>query len=203
LASKFGKKNQEPTSENTTEALNNEVEKQENNTTPPDEQNEGSCETVDWAAKCAEQEQLITDLAAQLTRLRADFDNYRRRTRNEIEEITSRAGERLIANMLPVLDNLDRACNATEQGGNLDSIIAGIELVRRGLLDILAAEGLEEVPGVGAPFDPYIHEAVDRSGDETSHVMAVYQKGYRLAGRVLRAAMVKVGPEPAADSDEQ
>ncbi len=203
MTSHCADKNPESTSEHITESLESEVETKESTPAQAEEQQDALRDEVDWAAKCAEQEQVITDLAAQLARLRADFDNYRRRTKNEIEEITSRAGEKLITKMLPVLDNLDRACNATEQGGSLESITAGIELVRRGLLDILAAEGLEEVPGVGALFDPYIHEAVDRSDDATTHVVAVYQKGYKLAGRVLRAAMVKVGPEPAADSDGQ
>lgn len=157
----------------------------------------------DLAEKLAQKSQQFDDLTVQYTRLRADFDNYRRRTRLEIEEITGRANEKLIERLLPVLDNLDRACAAANATDNETSMRAGLELVQRGLMDLLVSEGLEEVPGVGALFDPYVHEAVDRAGDNPTHVIAVYQKGYKLLGKVLRAAMVKVGPEPVADTVEQ
>lgn len=157
----------------------------------------------DWAAELAAKERQYEDVAAQYVRLRADFDNFRRRTRSEMEEMAGRASEKLITNLLPVLDNLDRALDAAKSSADAGGMYAGVDMVRRGLFEVLTAEGLSEVPGVGAPFDPHVHEAVDRNGDDATCVVAVYRKGYRLAGRVLRPAMVKVGPAPTTDAQQQ
>jgi molecular chaperone GrpE len=157
----------------------------------------------DLAADLAAKERQYEELATQYVRLRADFDNHRRRTRTELENMAERAAEKLVANLLPVLDNLDRALDATKMAADAGGLYAGVDMVRRGLIDTLAAEGLMEVPGVGADFDPNSHEAIDRSGDDATCVLEVYRKGYKLAGRVLRPAMVKVGPAPVVDAQQQ
>lgn len=156
----------------------------------------------------AVKERQYEELAAQYLRLRADFDNFRRRTRQEMEQLAGRAAESLIRNLLPVLDNLDRALEAATSLDGGGSIAEGVKLVQRGLVETLAAEGLEELPGVGAPFDPRWHEAVEMQDNEAGGdsgepivVVAEYRKGYLLAGRVLRPAMVRVGPAPVENAD--
>lgn len=171
----------------------------------PAAKNEVGEAVCDLEAALAARERQYEELATQYARLRADFDNYRRRRRQEMEDLSSRAAEGLIRNLLPVLDNLSRALEAAQTSGGNGGLTEGVRLVQRGLMEILAAEGLEELPGVGASFDPRWHEAVEaehsESGEEPVIVQVEYVKGYRLAGRVLRPAMVKVGPAPASEAE--
>lgn len=135
------------------------------------------------------------ELSESLLRLRADFDNYRRRNRRELQEGITRANEELIGQLLPVLDNLDRAL-AVQGDARDNSIRDGLELVYRQFLDILAKEGLEPIKAVGEVFDPNIHNAVmvehvdDPEMD--NKIIQELQKGYSFRERVLRAAVVKV-----------
>ncbi|WP_206830907.1 nucleotide exchange factor GrpE [Alicyclobacillus fructus] len=136
----------------------------------------------------------IEELTQQLLRTRADFDNFRRRTRQEREELVQFATKKLLADLLPVLDNFDRAIQALE-GANEPQIKQGIEMVHRQLVQVLYQYGITEMEAVGAPFDPALHEAVMQEqveGQEPGRVLEVLQKGYLLHGKVLRPAMVKV-----------
>ena len=128
-----------------------------------------------------------------LQRVQADFDNFRRRTAQERQEAAKYCSQRLAMGLLPVLDNFERALKA--EGEDLQGFRNGIELIYRQLRDVLEKEGVKPMDAVGSQFDPNLHEAVmqeqsDQYDDNV--VMEEFQKGYLLADRVIRPAMVKV-----------
>lgn len=136
------------------------------------------------------------DYLADLQRLQAEFSNYRKRMMRETAEASARGAERIVAQLLPVLDNFERAI-AHGEGGE------GVELVFKELKAVLENAGLEEVPGEGLPFDPQVHEAVESREDESvteEVVRAVHRRGYTMNGKLLRAAMVGVS-RPASPAD--
>ena len=146
-------------------------------------------ETVD--PQLEELQKQLLQAQDQYQRVLAEYANYKRRTDQEKEQLgTFVKGEALKA-MLPGIDNLERAVNSPDG----PEYRKGVEMVIRQLLDTLVAMGLEEIPALGQVFDPELHNAVmreDADGVEPETVTEVYQKGYRLSGRVLRPAMVKV-----------
>ncbi len=135
------------------------------------------------------------ELTQRLTRLQADFDNFRKRSRKEMQESIIRANEELIGELLPVLDNFDRAL-VVEENASAESIRNGMELIYRQLLDILGKEGLVPIGADGELFDPHKHDAVlVESIDDPvmdNRVIQELKKGYSFRDRVLRAAVVKV-----------
>jgi molecular chaperone GrpE len=142
------------------------------------------------------------DEAAQMRdrylRLLADFENFRRRSEREKTDFYKYAMGGVLKDLLPVLDNFDRALDHAEQG---DDFHKGVLLIYKQLFDMLEKHGLKPIEESGVPFDPNIHEAVVREEDPSvpSHtVTAILQKGYFLHDRLLRPAMVKVavgGPD--------
>ena len=153
------------------------------------------------------------DASDRLLRLQADWDNYRRRTAAERIAERERAAEKLVTNLLPVLDDMERASEHATQNAEGDEkvtqFVEGVMAVRAKMLDILSKEGVEVIDPAGQAFDPLVHQAVGREEnteafDET--VAQVYQKGYRMGGKVIRSAMVTVtygGPKrPAEESEE-
>jgi len=127
-----------------------------------------------------------------LQRLKAEFDNYRKRTAREQLELTSRAAQRLVNELLPVLDDLERALAAAEEHEEA-KLEEGVRLVHRELADALEREGLAEIETTGV-FDPHVHEALlsQPSDEQEGSVLEVVQKGYRLGDRVLRPARVVI-----------
>jgi molecular chaperone GrpE len=127
-----------------------------------------------------------------LKRVAADFENYRKRVARDQEGLVARAHERLVKELLPVLDDLERALEAAAQHEEA-KLEEGVRLVHRELLEALAREGLVEVETDGQ-FDPHVHEALvsQPSEQEDGSVIEVLQKGYRLGDRVLRPARVVV-----------
>jgi molecular chaperone GrpE len=127
-----------------------------------------------------------------LKRLAAEFDNYRKRTTRDQQALVARAAERLVKELLPVLDDLERALVAADEHQEA-KLEEGVRLVHRSLADALRKEGLEEITTDGA-FDPHVHEALlsQPSEAEEGSVIEVLQKGYRLGDRVLRPARVVV-----------
>jgi molecular chaperone GrpE len=126
-------------------------------------------------------------------RLAADFDNYKKRVAREYLEVTARANERLLNELLPVLDDLERALEAaaSHEEAKLEE---GVQLVHRSLASLLERHGLSEIEAEGA-FDPHVHEALlSQPGEdvEPGSVLQVIQKGYRLGDRVLRPTRVIV-----------
>ena len=130
---------------------------------------------------------------ADLQRVAADFDNYRKRAARDQQSLVARAAERLVAGLLPVLDDLERALQAADEHEEA-KLEEGVALVHRELTDLLRKEGLVEVETDG-PFDPHVHEALlaqPAEGAAQGQVIQVLQKGYRLGDRVLRPARVIV-----------
>ncbi len=130
-----------------------------------------------------------------LQRVAADFDNYRKRVARDQESLATRAHERLVKELLPVLDDLERALQAAAEHEEA-KLADGVQLVFRELRDALSREGLAEVEADGK-FDPHVHEALltQPSDREEGSVLEVLQKGYRLGDRVLRPARVVIaGP---------
>jgi len=127
-----------------------------------------------------------------LKRVAAEFDNYRKRVARDQEGLVARAHERLVKELLPVLDDLERALEAAAQHEEA-KLEEGVRLVHRELVEALAREGLVEVETDGQ-FDPHVHEALvsQPSEEEDGSVIEVLQKGYRLGDRVLRPARVVV-----------
>jgi molecular chaperone GrpE len=128
-------------------------------------------------------------------RAQAEFDNFRKRITREREEERRRAGERLVAEMLPAIDNLERAIEHTAAGGDLKHLLAGVEAVHTQILSVLGKEGVTVIDPMGQHFDPVTQQAVSQKEDldvPEGTVTDVFQKGYQLGERVIRSAMVVV-----------
>jgi len=132
------------------------------------------------------------ELVDRLQRLQAEFENYRKRSARDQQALVARAHERLVKELLPILDDLGRALEAAELHEEA-ALEDGVRLVHRQLTDVLTKEGLTEIETDGA-FDPNVHEALlsQPSDAETGTVLEVLQKGYRLGDRVLRPARVAI-----------
>lgn len=129
----------------------------------------------------------------RLLRLQADFENFRRRTRQEKEDLYKYASEQLVMALLPVLDNFGHALAA--EGDSIAGFKEGVQMIYKQLLDVLAAEGVTPIQAVGEPFDPERHEAVaqDNSGESPANtVVEEFRRGYCLRDKVIRPSMVKV-----------
>lgn len=138
---------------------------------------------------------LAEDHYSQLQRLQADFDNYRKRTQKEKTELIKYASERLVGDLLPVLDNFDRAVSAAKVNPDFTSFSQGVEMILRQMQTALSKEGLKAMEAVGQPFDPNLHDAVLRVESEEypeNTVVEEVQKGYYLKEKLLRPCMVKV-----------
>ena len=152
------------------------------------------------------------DATSRLVRLQADWENYRRRTAQERLDEKERAAEKLVTNLLPVLDDMERAiahasgaAAADGKDDQFDQFVAGVQAVHDKMLGILAREGVEAIDPAGQPFDPLVHQAVGREENKDAYdetVAQVYQRGYRMGGKVIRTAMVTVtygGPKRPAE----
>ncbi len=150
---------------------------------------------VNLAEALAAAERERDEYLDHLRRERADFENFRRRTTRERMDALDRGAQALVANLLGVLDNFGFVLKAAEESTD-GQLAKGTHMVHSELMRALREAGLEEVPGVGAPFDPTWHEAmmqVEADGDvEHPTVVEVLRPGYRFKGRVLRPASVSV-----------
>ena len=129
---------------------------------------------------------------ARALRVQADFDNFRRRSRKEAEEAGQRANADLIATILPVLENFERALSMMQASADRD----GVEMILKQMQQVLENAGLHEIEAEGAVFDPNIHQAVLQESVEDERkgkVLMVMQKGYLLGDKLIRAAVVQVG----------
>lgn len=145
--------------------------------------------------KVKELENELAEAGSRYLRLQADYDNFRRRTREEKSQERKLRAQDLIQDLLPVLDNFKRALEIETTNEETQSLKQGLEMVYRQFFDALKKEGVEEVEALNQPFDPNLHQAVmqeDTEGVEPNTVVAVFQSGYSLNGRVIRPAMVKV-----------
>jgi molecular chaperone GrpE len=151
---------------------------------------------ADLERQLREAEEKRDEHLRDLQRLAADFDNYRKRVARDQDALVARAHERLVKDLLPVLDDLERALEAASQHEEA-KLEEGVRLVHRELKKILDHEGLQEIETDGR-FDPHVHEALlaQPSDAEEGSVIQVVQKGYKLADRVLRPARVVVASAP-------
>lgn len=136
------------------------------------------------------------EMAQQYIRLQADFDNFRKRARQEKEDTAKFAICDGLTGLLPVLDNLERALAGGKDCAEAKDFVVGVEMVYRQLLDTLQNLGLEVIPAVGEPFDPQWHEAiamVEGEPEQSGIIVEELQKGYRFKDKLLRPSMVKVG----------
>ena len=161
-------------------------------------QPEGAEQQDELGALQAERDELFD----RLQRLAAEFDNFRKRAAREQGEVITRANERLVKELLPVLDDLGRALDAAEEHQEAQ-LEEGVRLVHRSLASLLEREGLAEIETDGK-FDPHVHEALlmQPSELEEGSVLEVIQKGYRLGDRVLRPARVVVSAALPASPEE-
>jgi len=132
-----------------------------------------------------------------LRRVAADFDNFRKRTQREMAALVERASERVVRQLLPVLDSFDAALGLEPKSDTEEKLVAGIRNTYELLMDVLRKEGLEPIETWDQPFDPTVHEAVLTSGEGQGPLMVTQdlRRGYKLRDKVLRAALVAVAPE--------
>ena len=199
------------------EAKGPQAEKQTENVESADEAVEQTSETTAEAdnAESGAGDSLEDQLQAALAevekfkdvalRAEAEMQNMQRRTSRDVENAHKFGLERFLQNLLPVVDSIEKAIEASEQAssetGEEDAIAEGVRLCHKLLVDVLHKEGVETVDPVGAPFDPNEHQAmsmVENPDMEPNSVFAVVQKGYKLNGRLVRPAMVMVTKAPAA-----
>jgi len=138
-------------------------------------------------------------------RLAAEFENYKKRAQKDQDEYRKYSNERLLKELLPVIDNLQRALQHSRVSTNQEGVLQGVELTSKKALEILSRFGVSPIPSVGLPFDPAVHQAVAKvngKGQKPNTIVEELEKGYYLNDRVLRPAMVTVA-ESALDDDQQ
>lgn len=153
----------------------------------------------------AEIEQLKKDLAhkskeaddylSHLKRLQADFENHIKRTDKERKDFALYASEKLIIKLLTVLDEFEQALDAMKKGGTKDDMVKGLELLYKNFHKLLADEGVQSIPAIGVPADPYLHEVIlkeKKDGVQDGIIIQELQKGYKMKDKVVRYAKVKV-----------
>jgi len=173
---------------------------------PPAVEVEGDvvAEDVESLTKAlAEEKAMAESHLANWQRAQADFINFKRRAEQERSELVRLANSTLILNLLPVLDDLERALDSVSERLAGLTWVDGIVLIYRKLKAILEGHGLAEIKAVGEPFDPNLHEAVLYGEGEAGKVIEELQKGYTLYDRVLRPTMVKVGKEEKETAEEE
>jgi len=171
--------------------------------TPPAEAQAPAPEQPDIVALVAERD-AVRD---QLLRTLADFDNYRKRLARDHERTKKLAAESVVRDLLPVLDNLERAVDHAD--AEPDALVEGVKMVLGQFRGVLDRHGLKQIPALNKPFDPHVHEAVMQAeSDEIppDHVVQEFEKGYKLGDFVLRPAKVvvsKASSEPAPATEEE
>lgn len=172
-------------------------------------QTEGSASEVapaaaeDLAAQLAAAQAELEAIKDQALRGQAEAENIRRRAARDVENAHKFALEKFAADLLPVVDSLEKAVEAAQSSadaGDNDAIVEGVELSLKLFLDVLEKSGISRIHPIGEPFDPQLHEAmamVENPDAEPNSVLDVMQPGYSLNGRLVRAAMVVVSKAPA------
>ncbi|MDR4492973.1 MAG: nucleotide exchange factor GrpE [Nitrospirales bacterium] len=145
------------------------------------------------------QEELLAAQDKHL-RLAAEFENYKRRSQRDVNESIKFANESLLKNLLPVIDNLERAIQCGKDVGMANAVMEGVELTHKSFLETVEKLGVRQISSAGQPFDPSRHQAVAQVESDTldaNIVVEEFQKGYFLHDRILRPAMVTVSKEPS------
>ena len=142
----------------------------------------------------------------QLLRLRAEFDNYRKRTNSEKEALAHYSKEQILYNIVTIIDNFDKALDAASQKANPESLRKGMELIYKLLKDMVEKEGLKHIESEGCSFNPEFHHAVESRVTEEyedGQIIEVLQKGYMLKDRIVRPAMVVVAKREDSSDQKQ
>lgn len=177
------------------EAMNPEIEENE---VIEEVQEEMKSEASTYTVEGEELEQLRKEADEnhqRYLRTQADFDNFRRRARQEKEDLAKYASQKLVESLVPIVDNFDRAIQASKDTQDFDGLVKGIDMVFRQFEGVLQTEGVKQIESVGLPFNPEFHQAVlqvESDEYEEGIVVEELQKGYMLNDRVIRPAMVKV-----------
>lgn len=175
-------------------------------TQPPPGQQGTAGEVVDMellGRQLEEEKQKAESFLANWQRAQADFANYKRRTEQEKSDLTRFSNAMLILNLLPVIDDLERALSTVPTALAGLTWFDGLRLIHRKLSSILESQGLEPIEAEGKDFDPNLHEAIMHADGEEGKVLQELQKGYKLHDRVIRPAMVKVGRKPVETGEKQ
>lgn len=133
------------------------------------------------------------ELNEKYIRLQAEFQNFKKRTEKEKTDLSKYANEKVFMDLLPLMDNMERALASTESGA--DGIVAGLKMIKKSFDEVFEKNGIEAIESIGEEFDPELHHAVmsdDSENHESEHVIEEFQKGYKLHGKVIRHSMVKV-----------
>lgn len=149
--------------------------------------------------RCLAAEKLAADEHDQLLRSMADFANFRKRAREEMQQARQFAIEDFVIRLLPILDNFERAIKTAEEMDDFDALHGGVILILRQMRDLLEKEGVAPIEAEGREFDPAVHEAVMRVDTEDypdNTILEEFQTGYTLGGKVIRPSMVKVAKHP-------
>ncbi|ANU25573.1 nucleotide exchange factor GrpE [Planococcus versutus] len=174
--------------------------------TETEEQSEAvATETLDTEVSTEEETEPVDELQElrdqleaeqnKYLRLLADYDNFKRRTQKDKELANKFRAQSLLTDILPVLDNFERALSVPTKSEESASLLKGVEMVQKSLVEAVKSEGLEKIEALGQPFDPNFHQAVMQEKDDNAEAGTVLQElqtGYLLKDRVLRPAMVKV-----------
>ena len=159
----------------------------------------GQQELAELREKLQSKEQESKENYERYLRQVAEVDNFKKRVNREKEDAIRYANENLIKDILPVMDNLERAIAHAQGGGNGKPLVEGVEMVLRGLLDVFSKHGVVQVPAVGEVFDPGKHEAmaqVESSQYQPNTVINEHHRGYLLRDRLLRPALVTIAKAP-------
>ena len=153
--------------------------------------------------RAARLEREMQELRDWAVRVAADFENYKKRVERDRQEQWRFANERLLRELLPVMDNLQRALKASEGAQDVRVLVSGLQLVLGDFRKVLTRAGVEEIPADGLVFDPTVHEALQQAESdsvEAGRLLEVHQPGYTLHGRVLRPSLVTVAVRPEVTS---
>ena len=138
-----------------------------------------------------------------LRRVAAEFDNFRKRSMRDQQEMTERASQRVVEALLPVLDSFDGAFGHTAQSPSEEQLLAGVHSTFHQLMDVLGREGLTVIATDGETFDPTVHEAVAGGGGDDLVITSELRRGYTMQDRVIRPALVAVAPREGEGPDQE
>ena len=157
-------------------------------------ESEANAEPVDKKSPLEQAEESIANLTDRLMRTAAEFDNFKKRSQREKDEVYSNAVCDTVEKILPVLDNLERAVSASTDSVEDSSVLEGVKMIKKQFEDALSAIGVVPMDAVGKPFDPEKHNAVmtAESDQEENTVLEEFMKGYLYKEKVVRHSMVKV-----------
>ena len=173
---------------------------------PADARSESGGDVDSLQAELAEKEKEIAELKDKYLRTLAETENVRKRIRQQSEESVRIQRESILRDLLPIIDNLERALAAAREGTDPKTILDGVQMTVRALLDFLRAQGVTPLSSVGQAFDPARHEAVDHVASDAhppNTVIDEFHRGYQIGERILRPARVSVAKESASDPDRR